>query len=68
MKGIKYLVDESGKKVAVQIDLRTHAKLWEDFYDGMIAQSRADEPRVSFEEVKQSLARQTKYGLCRDRE
>ncbi len=56
MKGIKYLVDEEGKKEAVLIDLRMHRQLWEDFYDGMIAQSRAAEPRLSLEEVKNSLA------------
>ncbi len=34
MTGIQFLTDEKGRKVAVQIDLRKHGALWEDFYDG----------------------------------
>jgi hypothetical protein len=35
MTGIQFLTDKKGRKVAVQIDLRKHGALWEDFYDGM---------------------------------
>ena len=32
MKGIQYVVDDSGEKTAVVIDLREYGELWEDFY------------------------------------
>ncbi len=31
MPGIRFLTDEKGRKVAVQIDLRKHGAIWEDF-------------------------------------
>lgn len=55
LEGIQFVVDERGEKTAVQIDLKKYGELWEDFYDTLIAQARADEPRESLEEVKQKL-------------
>ena len=52
MDGINFLVDESGRKTAVLIDLRIHGSLWEDFYDTMLADARKEEPRESLENVK----------------
>jgi hypothetical protein len=57
MSGISFLVDEHGRKTAAVIDLREHQRLWEDFYDSLLAASRADEPRESFESVRRRLAR-----------
>lgn len=54
-KGIYFVVDERGNKTAVQIDLKEHAALWEDFYDVLIVSSRTDEPRKSLEEVRRRL-------------
>jgi len=54
-KGIQFLVDETGEKTSVLIDLREHGELWEDIYDAMIAQQRADEPSETFEEVQRRL-------------
>jgi hypothetical protein len=50
--GIRFVVDEKGTKSAVLIDLRRHGALWEDFYDLLIARSREEEPRRSWDEVK----------------
>jgi len=33
MTGIRYLTDEKGRKLAVQIDLKEHRELWEDIRD-----------------------------------
>ena len=55
MKGIEYLIDDSGNRKAVLIDLIEHGELWEDFYDSLLAQERADEPRETLEELKQRL-------------
>lgn len=56
MKGIEYLVDESGRRKAVVIDLAEHEELWEDFHDVLLAEAREDEPRETLEDVKQVLA------------
>jgi len=55
MSGVTFMVDSSGKKTAAVIDLRRHGKLWEDFYDMMLAASRAHEPRESLDFVKRRL-------------
>jgi hypothetical protein len=47
MTGIQFLTDEKGRKVAVQIDLRKHGPLWEDFYDCLISERRSKEKGVS---------------------
>ena len=60
VSGIRFVVDEHGDKTAVQIDLKEHGELWEDFYDALLAQARADEPRESLEEVRQRLTEQGK--------
>jgi hypothetical protein len=55
MGGITFMVDSKGRKTAAVIDLRRHRKLWEDFYDTALAQSRAREPRESLASVKRRL-------------
>ena len=60
MKGIKFVMDEEGKKTAVLIDLKKHGEMWEDFYDSLIARARAEEPRESLETVKKLLKKQGK--------
>ena len=47
MQGINYVTNEDGKRVAVLIDLKKNGELWEDFYDGLIAKTRQNEPRQS---------------------
>ena len=60
MEGIQFVVNEKGEHVAVQIDLRRYRDLWEDFYDSLIAHSRATEPRESLEVVRELLGKQGK--------
>jgi len=52
MNGIQYVVDEKGRKVAVQIDLKKYGALWEDFWDGFVSESRRKEKGVPWERVK----------------
>jgi hypothetical protein len=40
--GFKFLIDEKGNKSAILIDLKKHQRLWEDFYDLMIVESRRE--------------------------
>ena len=55
MRGIQFVVDDKGEQTAVLIDLQEHGELWEDFYDCLIAQARANEPRESLAEVREQL-------------
>ena len=55
MKGIQFVVDGSGKKRAVQIDLDEWGNLWEDFYDVLVSESRKIEPTVPWSELKAEL-------------
>ncbi len=61
MKGISFVVDDTGKKTAVVIDLAEWGKLWEDFYDNIIAESRKNEPRVPWEEIEAELDAETPH-------
>jgi hypothetical protein len=60
MKGISFVVDARGKKVAVQIDLKTHGELWEEFHDALIIESRRHQENIPFESVKASLVKNGK--------
>lgn len=55
LKGIQFVVDEQGKRKAVQIDLKMYGDLWEDFYDMIIALERESEPRETLDDVKRRL-------------
>ncbi len=60
MQGIQFLTDATGKKVAVQIDLKKYGELWEDFYDSLVIRRRKHEPNVSLEQVEEKLKRRGK--------
>ncbi len=62
MKGINFVLDDKGQKVAVMLDLKKYGELWEDIYDSLLAHERADEPRESWEFVKKRLQEQGKLG------
>jgi len=63
MKGIGYVMDDSNRKVAVQIDLKLLEKYddeMEDLIDGIIAESRKDESKKPLGDVIKSLRRKGK--------
>jgi hypothetical protein len=60
MRGVQFLVDDAGNRTAVLIDLKKHGWLWEDFYDAVLAKSRASEPRESLDRVRRQLTRRAK--------
>jgi hypothetical protein len=62
MNGIRFLIDRKGRKVAVQVDLRKHGAVWEDFYDGMISEQRKKEKGILFETVKAHLVGRRRKG------
>jgi hypothetical protein len=55
MTGIQYVTDQKGKRVAVQLDLRLHAGLWEEIEDVLISESRRDEESIPLEQVEAKL-------------
>jgi hypothetical protein len=50
MTGIQFVTDERGRKVAVQIDLKKHGALLEDFWDGLISESRRKEKGIPIDD------------------
>ena len=62
MTGIQYVTGEQGRKVAVQIDLRQHAHLWEEFEDVLVSNSRQDEESIPLDELEARLAQHGKLG------
>ncbi|MCF8450106.1 MAG: hypothetical protein K9G49_09580 [Taibaiella sp.] len=60
MKGVSFVTNENNEKLAVQIDLKTLGRqrhAIEDLLDIIIAESRADDEDVSWEEAKKQLAK-----------
>lgn len=62
MSGIQFLVDDTGRRTAVVIDLDTNGDLWEDFQDVSLARDREDEPRETLEDVRRSLVDEAAPG------
>jgi hypothetical protein len=60
IKGVRFVTDARGNKVAVQLDLEEWGELWEDIYDGMLAKERADDTVESWDAVKDRLRREGK--------
>jgi hypothetical protein len=63
MKGVNFVTDNNNRRTAVIIELKTikkHPEDVEDFLDGIIAESRKDEPKRSWEDVKKSLKKKGK--------
>lgn len=54
MTGIQFVSDVDGRQVAVQIDLRKHRALWEDFWDVLVSESRREEKGIPYEEYRAS--------------
>ena len=48
MTGIQYVTDDKGRKVGVLIDLKKHGAIWEDFWDGLVSESRRKEKGVPY--------------------
>ena len=62
MQGIQFVTTDKGERVAVQIDLRKHAAIWEDVFDSVTARNRSREPRESIESVKERLIKRRKLN------
>ena len=57
MTGIQYVTDDKGRRVAVQIDLKKYGAIWEDFWDGLVCESRRKEKSIPYEKVRADLVK-----------
>ncbi len=57
MEGIRFVTDENGDKIAVQLDLERYGDLWEDIYDQILVRSRKAEKREPFEAIEKRLVK-----------
>jgi hypothetical protein len=53
MTGIQFVTDEKGRQTAVLIDLKKHRAIWEDFWDGLVSESRRKEKSIPYEEYRE---------------
>jgi len=60
MKGVTIIKDETNNKRFAQIDLDEYAEIWEDIQDILSAESRKNEDKIPWEEVKAELNREGK--------
>jgi hypothetical protein len=55
MKGIQFVVDDTGRRKAVLIDLDAWGEIWEDIYDVLVSEARKDEPTIPWEQLKTEM-------------
>ncbi len=60
--GIQYVMDEKGQRVAVQIDLKKYGNVWEDFWDGIVSESRRKEKSSSYMQYRNARKNRGKRG------
>lgn len=59
MSGIQFVMDEKGRKVGVLIDLKKHAAVWEDVWDGFVSESRRTEKGIPYEQYRTNRVKRT---------
>jgi len=62
VRGVQFMVDETGRKTGVVIDLRKNPELWEDLFDRALVRKRKGEPRETFDAVKRRLVKTGKLS------
>jgi hypothetical protein len=55
VRGVQFVTDTEGHKTGVLLDLREWGELWEDIYDNMVADERANEPTTSLEDFEAEM-------------
>jgi len=63
MKGVSFITDEKNRKKAVVISLKTieaRQEELEDLLDSIVAESRKDEPKRAWKDVKAALKKKGK--------
>ncbi len=63
MKGVSFVTNNKNEKIAVQIDIKSiekHQESLEDLLDGILAEARKDEEKISLDKVIKSLKKSGK--------
>jgi hypothetical protein len=60
MTGIRFVTDEKGRKVAFLIDPKKHGAVLEDFWDGLISESRRKEKGIPYEQYRASRLKRSR--------
>ncbi len=60
MSGIQFVTDEKGRKVGVLIDLKKHGAIWEDFWDGLVSESRRKERGIPYAQYRATRLKRTR--------
>jgi hypothetical protein len=55
VKGVQFVTDADGRRVAVLLDLKQWGELWEDIYDNMLADERAGEDSATLDDFEAEL-------------
>jgi hypothetical protein len=55
VRGVQFVTDSDGQRIAVLLDLKEWGELWEDIYDNMIADERMGESTIPLEEFESEL-------------
>jgi len=63
MTGIQFVTDEQGRKVGVLIDLRKHRAIREDFWDGLVSESRRKEKAIPYEQYRATRLKRAKKRI-----
>ena len=63
MSGIQFVTDEKGRKVGVLIDLKKHGAIWEDFWDGLVSESRRKEKGIPYEQYRATRLKRTRCAV-----
>ena len=63
MRGVRYVTDDDGKRVAVMLDLEEWGEVWEDFYDVMVAEQRRGEPVMALEDFAAPSRRRSRIAM-----
>lgn len=62
MSGIQFVTDERGRRTAVQIDLKKHGAVLQEFWDGLISESRRKEKSIPYEKYRAGRTKRTRPG------
>jgi hypothetical protein len=60
MTGISFLTNNKGTKTALVLDFKAHKELVQDILDGIEAESRKNEPKKPYSEIRKELIAQNK--------
>jgi hypothetical protein len=55
VRGVQFVTDSEGDKVAVLLDLKEWGEVWEDIYDNLVADRRKGESTLPLDQFETEL-------------